>query len=411
MLETNFLLPIIILLGVSGAITVLVALFKIKILPTFVLEIIAGIILGPFLVKYFLNNDFKVITDFLYVIGFSFIMFLSGYDVNLEVFKDRKKTTKNHINILKTSLLMIGLVYVAGLVASIFFIGEFNKVVLGVILLTITLSSTFAGVVVPLVSTEKLLGTNWGKFVATFSFLNELISVVLLTVFMIVSNMNLTSLINYLIIIGVFFLIYLILKVRRGRRMEEGMIFFSTKLIIVALAAAVYFGELGGGEYVLGAFLLGFLLRLIKVNHHKMQYLEGIGFGLFIPIFFVLLGMKIDIVNIFNNPSIILMAVLLFVAFMVVKLPVLYLLKWYQSKTVFATVALVAVTLVVAVTAEHLGVHYEIFSHEFGQALVLASVLTTVIGPLIFQISCFGPLRKIRAEEKAIGYEEDIKTA
>lgn len=404
--ETSLFLPIIILLGISSAICLVVSLLKFRLLPTFVFEVIAGIVLGPILVKYFSDNNFEAMTNFLYVIGFSFIMFLSGYDANLKLFKDKRKNTKTHINIVRTSFIIIGMIYVVGLIVSLAFINSYDKVALGIILLTITFSSTFAGVVAPLISVEHLHGTHWGKFVVTFSFLNELISVVLLTVFMVVNNISLKGFFSYLIIIGIFFVMYLILKIRRGRRIEEGMVFFSTKIIIVALAASVYFSELGGGEYVLGAFLLGFFLRLVKLNHHKMKYLEAIGYGFFIPMFFVTLGMKIDIVHILEHPSMIITALLLFAAFMVVKLPLLYLFNWYRKGTVFTTIALTSVTLVVAVTAEHLGVYYEIFSHEFGQSLILAAVLTTIIGPMVFEISCFGPLRHLRAEEKAISYED-----
>ncbi len=404
--ETSLFLPIIILLGVSSAICLVVSLLKFRLLPTFVFEVIAGIALGPIFIKYFKDHNFEQMINFLYVIGFSMIMFLSGYDANLKLFKDKRKNTKTHINIVRTSIFIIIMIYIVGLIASLLFIKEFDKVALGIILLTITFSSTFAGVVAPLISVEHLHGTYWGKFVVTFSFLNELISVVLLTIFMVANNISINNLIGYLIIIGIFFLMYLILKIRRGRRIEEGMVFFSTKIIIVALAASVYFSELGGGEYVLGAFLLGFFLRLVKLNHHKMKYLEAIGYGMFIPMFFVTLGMKIDIVHIFAHPNMILMALLLFAAFMVVKLPLLYLFNWYRKGTVFTTIALASVTLVVAATAEHLGVHYEIFSHEFGQSLLLAAVLTTIIGPLVFEISCFGPLRHLRAQERAINYED-----
>lgn len=408
-MNTSYFLPIIILLGISSLISILVSLFKFRALPTFVLEIIAGICLGKVLNNYFEANNFGNLVDFLYVIGFSFIMFLSGYDVNLKVFKDKKKSSEHHFNIARTCLIVIGLIYAVSLVASFIFIKELTKVALGIILLTITFASTFAGVVVPLINVEHLHSTHWGEFIITFSFLNEFVSVVLLTVFMIANSVTVAGLWSYLLIIGIFVLLFFILKIRRGRRIEEGMVFFSTKLIIVALGACVFLGEKGGGEYVLGAFLLGFFLRLVHLNHHKMKYLESIGYGLFIPMFFVILGTRIDILEFIEEPKMFLTSFLLFIVFIIAKLPMLHLRHWYKKGTITTSVALSSVTLVVAVAAEHLGTHYGVFSHHFGQALIFAAVLTTVFGPLLYEISCFGALRHLRTEEKERIYEEDFE--
>lgn len=405
MLEnTQLLIPILILLGISFIISLVVSSLKIHLIPTFILEVVVGIALGPVLIKYFNNNNYMEITDFLYVIGFSFIMFLSGFDADLRILRNFKK--KNKYNIAKLSVIMLGLVYLASIIASILFIKSYEKVFLGIILLTITFSSTFAGVVAPLVHVESLGHTNWGKLIINYSFLSELTSVIFLTVYMLVVTEK-ANYISYLGIIAIFAVLFFVLKLRRGRRVEEGMVFFSTRLVLVALAACVLLGEKGGGEYVLGAFLLGFFLKAAGFNEHRLKILEGMGYGLFIPVFFIILGMRIDIMNFIRNPELIVTAVLLFLAFLVVKLPFLFLLKWYQVKTVYTSIALVTCTLVVAVTAEHLGTHHHVFSHEFGQSLILAGLLSTIFGTLIFEINCFGPLRTIRTEEKGIVYDEN----
>lgn len=403
MLETQLLIPVLILLGISFAISLLVSSLKIHFLPTFIIEVIVGMALGPVLVKYLTNHNFQEITDFLYVVGFSFIMFLSGFDGDLQMFKQLRQKSK--FNVARLSVMMLLLVYLASIVVSLFFLKSFEKVLLGIILLTITFSSTFAGVVAPLVHVESLGHTNWGKMIINYSFLSELTSVIFLTVYMLTQTES-ANYLSYLVIIVIFAVIFFVLKLRRGRRVEEGMVFFSTRLVLVALAACVLLGEQGGGEYVLGAFLLGFFLKAAGFAEHRMKILEGMGYGLFIPVFFIILGTRIDIMHFIHHPQLILTAVLLFLAFLVVKLPFLLLLKWYQFKTVYTSVALVTSTLVVAVTAEHLGTHFGIFSEDFGKALILASLLTTIFGTLIFEINCFGPLRTLRTEEKGIVYDE-----
>lgn len=405
MSETNFLIPIIILLGISAVISLLVSLFKFRFIPTFVFEVIVGIAIAPFINKYFEAQGFSHMVEYLYVLGFSLIMFLSGFDADLEIVKDRLKSSKNHLNIARVSVGLLIAVYVVSIIAALLFIKSYDKVLLGVLLVAITFASTFAGVVAPLIHVEKLHKTIWGKTMISFAFLSELSSVILLTIYMIVNQSSYASAWNYLIIFGIFALLYFILKMRTGRRIEEGMVFQTTKILMVALAACVVLGERGGGEYVLGAFLLGFFLRILDFHHEKLKHIEGLSYGVFIPMFFLIVGLKIDILAFVDNPKLILTVLLLFVCFMAVKLPLLYLLKWYQKNTVLTSIALASCTLVVAITANHLGTHLHIFSYEFGEALILASVLTAIVGPLVYQISCFGNLRYIRAKEKEFRHE------
>lgn len=403
--STYVLVPIIILLGASTIISIVVSLFKIRILPTFVIEIVVGIILGVFLNAYFdAQEGFRRMADVLYIIGFSLIMFLSGYDINLEMIKDKEPSSAKHINVGRISVFILLAVYViAGLFALIFF-RYYEKAVLGMILVTLTLASTFAGVVAPLVHVEKLGRTGWGSTMITFSFLSELTSIILLTIFMIINKVSIQYTSSYLIMIGLFALFFIATKIRRGRRLEEGMVYLTTKMIIIVLASSVFLSDLGGGEYVLGAFIFGLFLKLIKFPEEKMHQFEGFSYGVFIPMFFILVGMKIDIVAFASHIENIGLVFLIFAGFLLAKMPLLYLLRWYQIRTVTIAIVLSSCTLVVAIAAEHIGVHLHIFDHIFGQALILASVLTSIVAPIVYEVGCFRSLRHVRMEEKELTY-------
>jgi|SRR5690554_2296516 len=401
--ETLFLWPIIVLLGISVLLCILIFVFKIKIIPNFVLEIFAGMVLGLFLAQTDFH-EYEALTNGLYVVGFSLIMFLSGYDANLDIITDDEHTSSHHINIMRVSIVLLLIVYVLSLIASLLFINNFEHKLLGVILLTITFSSTFAGVVAPLVNVEKLNRTGWGNLMITFAFLSELLSIVFLTIYMIFTDFDLSYLLYILFIVILFTALHFGLKIRRGSKMEEGMVFFKTRMIVLALAVSVFFSERAGGEYVLGAFLLGFFLKASGVSETRIEPIENIGFGLFIPLFFILLGTQIDLLYFINNPKTLLTVLALFVCFIVVKAPLLLLLKWYGKKTVFTSVVLASVTLVVAITANHIGQNLGIFSHEFGQSLILASTLTSLVSPIIFEINFPQTIDSIQLREKGITY-------
>ena len=85
--ETRFLIPVIVILGITVILTIITVLLKIDVIPTFVLEILIGIILK----QIFYDSSYKIqydnIVEVMYSIGFIFIMFLSGYDNNLYLIK------------------------------------------------------------------------------------------------------------------------------------------------------------------------------------------------------------------------------------------------------------------------------------------------------------------------------------
>lgn len=404
MIETSFLIPTIILLGISVVISTIISVLKIRIVPSFVLEIIVGIILGATLKDYFTANNFTHIADGLYVIDFSLIMFLSGFDADLNILTDDERSSTTHINIVRTSIILLVSVYLLSLVASFAFINNFNKRFLGIILLTITFSSTFAGVVAPLVVVERLNRTGWGNMMITFAFLSELVSIILLSIYMIINEPSINSLWGVLLIAVVFIALHFSLKLKHGRKMQEGMVFLKTRMIFLALALSVVLSEFAGGEYVLGAFILGFFLKSMGISEHRIHVFENIGYGLFIPLFFILVGFQIDIIHFVNNPKLLLLVLLLFACFIVVKVPLLYLTKWYKSKLAITSVILSSCTLVVAITASHIGHQYELFSEEFGQALILACVLTSIVAPIVFEINFPKTIKYLRNREKGITY-------
>ncbi|NLD25810.1 MAG: hypothetical protein GX661_00445, partial [Acholeplasmataceae bacterium] len=85
---TNFFIPIIILLGLSTISSIILAVFRLKFLPVFTVEIIIGIIIASWFNKYMAELEMTAIVDGIYVTGLSLLMFLSGYEVEFAAFRD-----------------------------------------------------------------------------------------------------------------------------------------------------------------------------------------------------------------------------------------------------------------------------------------------------------------------------------
>ena len=402
--DTGFLVPVIILLGVSVLISVVLSKLRIRVIPTFAVEIIVGIILGVLLNQYFKDQGLESTIDGLYVIGFSMIMFISGFDIDLNIVRDRNPIYKGHINIRIVTIILITLVYIASVIVSFFFWESLTEKIAGIALLTIFFSSTFAGIVAPIVTVDRMYRTGWGNLIITYSFVSEILSIVFLSIYMIVVNVSFASLWSYGIIFLVFILLYFALKLRNRRKFDEGMVFLKTRMVVVALAIAVFFSEVGGGEYVLGAFLLGFLLKSLGVKGHYLHTIEQVGYGIFIPMFFMIVGMRINIIHFFENPELFLTVGIILICLLLARIPFLYLLKWYKLNTVITSIILSASTLVVAIAVDHIGVDAEIFSYSFGESLILAAVLTSIMGPIFYEMNYVKTIRNVSLAERGITY-------
>lgn len=391
--DLGILLPVAILLFIASIIPVILSLLKVKFIPVLVIEIVCGILIGSFATKelFIEHGSFTPLMEGLYVVGLGILLFLSGLDTDFAVLKKiPKKERTIRVNML-TNILLVAVIGVS-VIASIFFTTYMENKVIGIILLTITFSSTFASIVIPLVHDENLHHTTIGKIICAYSTKSELLSIVSLSILMLVEGVLVENT-NYiwllLAVVIILVLVYIFnryLKLERFKKISGGIIHFSVRLTIAILLGLMILCAKSGVEYILGSFLAGMVLKSAKPNKETIHKLETIGYGIFIPIFYLLVGIKIgngmpiyEMIR-WENLSIIL---LLFAILILVKIPFMYLLKWYKISTVIQTAMFMACTLIIAIAAEEFG----IFKEQFVNALIVASCLTCIIPPILFDIT------------------------
>ena len=380
--STNFdlkvLLPIVILLGLAAIIPVILAICRIKFIPVLVIEILTGILLASFSSKEFFvnNNELTPFMEGLYSIGMGILLFLSGLDTDFTVLgKHKKGDSYLHISRLTTILL---------------FLGFMNNKVIGVIVLTIIFCSTFASIVIPLVHEEGLSNSTIGKIISSYSTKAELLSIVALSILMMTLGMTKEQKPWLLLILVIILLIVYIfsryLKLSSFKKISDGIVHFGVRLTIALLLGLMILCSISGVEYILGAFLAGMVIKSAKPSETNIHKLEIIGYGIFVPIFYMLVGLKIGLLmpiqEIFKweNLSLIL---ILFGMLIIVKIPFMYLCRWFNFSTVIQTTLFVACTLIVVIASEEFGV----FTKKFMNALIIASSLTCIIPPILFDIT------------------------
>ena len=94
---------------------------------------------------------------------------------------------------------------------------------------------------------------------------------------------------------------------------------------------------------------------VIITNEDMVEKLDSIGYGFFIPIFFVMVGVNLEVWSIFKEPSSMLMIPILIVGLFISKLlPSLVLRKWYPRNIVLGSAILLTSTLSLVIAVHKL---------------------------------------------------------
>lgn len=385
--------------SVSSLVVVLIFAFLTPILlhrfrlsiPVVVAEIIMGLIIGKSGLNLVTAHDTWLET--LSMLGFIFLMFLSGLEIDFSAFEKGKKKQllpngKAAPNTFKTAaIIFIGIFILSlGLSYSFVLAGFIDNA----FLMTLIISTISLGVVVPTLKEERLMKTNIGQVILLVAVIADLATMILLAVFASIYGDENSNMWLLIILFAAGVVLYLFGRIFKKRSfvevMSKGTIQIGTRAIFTLIIVLVALSESLGAENILGAFLAGVLVSLLSPNKELVQQLDSFGYGFLIPIFFVMTGVKLDIWSLFENPKILIMIPLLFVALLISKvLPALLLKKWYDTKTVLASGFLLTSTLSLVIAATTIGERIGVIDAQMSGALILVAVITCIITPIGFK--------------------------
>ncbi|MGM0917769.1 MAG: monovalent cation:proton antiporter family protein [Bacillota bacterium] len=364
--------------------------FKLTI-PVVVAEIIMGLIIGKSGLQLVVEHDAWL--DTLSMLGFIFLMFLSGLEIDFSSFESKKKARELPNGLKEPNTFKAATIIFLG-VFSISFILSYAFVLAGFIqnafLMTLIISTISLGVVVPTLKEEKLMQTNIGQIILLVAVIADLVTMILLAVFSSIYGDGTGNMWLLLLLFAAGILLYLFGRVFKTKSifqsMSKGTVQIGTRAIFTLIIVLVALSESLGAENILGAFLAGVLVSLLSPNKELVQQLDSFGYGFLIPIFFVMVGVDLNIWALFKDPTIMIMIPLLFIALLVSKLiPILYLKKWYDMKKVIGSGFLLTSTLSLVIAAATIGERLGVINHKMSGALILVAVLTSILTPVWFK--------------------------
>ncbi|MDL4842942.1 monovalent cation:proton antiporter family protein [Aquibacillus rhizosphaerae] len=365
--------------------------FRLKMIPVVVAEIIIGLIIGH---SGFNLVDESTWLETLSTLGFIFLMFLSGLEIDFSIFANKKNRgrVKNDATAIPNPVVLATIVFIGIFALSLLL--SYLFVLVGFIdnlfLMTLIISTISLGVVVPTLKEAQAMKTAVGQTILLIAVIADLVTMILLAVFVSFYGDGSGNMWLLLILFGAGILLYFIGKYFRNQTfietMSKGTIQIGTRAVFTLIIFLVALSETVGAENILGAFLAGALVSLLSPNQELVQKLDSFGYGFLIPIFFVMVGVDINIWSLFEDPTVIALIPLLFIALLLSKLiPVAILSKWYDWKTVFSAGMILTSTLSLVIAAATIGERMGVINKQMEGALILVAVLTCLVTPPFFK--------------------------
>lgn len=387
-------------LGLAVLVPLAFSRFRRLRVPVVVGEILAGILVGRSGLSWVQPND--VTLHLLAEVGFVFLMFLAGMEIDISALgiAPRVKARRTPAEPLPekrgpsplvlalehfalTLLLATGMAYLlwrAGMVQNLFLMG-------------LVISTTSLGVVMPVLKEQGYLGDRYGQTLLVSALVADFATMVLITIEVAFISHGLTL---ELLLIGLLFVALLTLYrlgvlVLPGMRtlveeISQATTQINIRLALLTMIAFVALAEVIGAEVILGAFLAGLLIVLLLGDDDGLRHqLESMGYGFFIPIFFIMVGVDFNLqVLTENGGSWLLIAVLLLAAILTKLVPAVVFRQAFGWRESLGGGVLLSARLSLIIAAAEIGRNLGVLSEAVAVAVILVAIVTVTAAPFLF---------------------------
>ncbi|RLD62139.1 MAG: hypothetical protein DRJ05_01045, partial [Bacteroidetes bacterium] len=300
--------PILIVAAIAWAVPMTLSLLRLNKIPAVIVEIIAGFFIGQFLLSSADDISFHIL-DFFALTGFIFLMFMSGLEIDVDkIIASFPRKRLNTSRFLKNPLLVgvmsflltLSLSWVAAWLLSDMAKIESNWY------FALIMVTTSVGIVLPILKNRSEISTRFGQMIIIAAAVADILSIILFTFTAYILKNGFQW--EILLILALFAAFYLFYKI--GQRFTKNKLFNkitfqlshaasqisirgTVLLILIFVVLSQYIDE---EVILLGAFLGGLLLSIFlhKERSLLLLKLDGMSFGFFIPVFFIMVGVKFD---------------------------------------------------------------------------------------------------------------------
>jgi Kef-type K+ transport system membrane component KefB len=373
---------LLIIVAIACAAPLLLGFVPRLLLPSVVLEIVAGIIVGPSVLGW-VHVDQAV--EVVAVLGLAFVLFLAGLEIEFEKLRGR---------VLKLTALGFAISFAVALVVSLGL--KAGGLVDTPLLVAIILCSTSLGVLVPVLKDSGQLATTFGQLIIAAASIADFGAIILLSIFF--SGEGGTG--STLLLLGALFAlaatVFLVVRgAERSHRLNDDLVRLQdttaqirVRASLVLLVGFAALAEQLGLEAILGAFIAGAIVSLVdrdqQMTHPEFRRkLEAVGFGFFIPAFFVTSGVRFDLDALTASASNLLMVPVFLAALLLARgVPAIVYRSTLDARHTAIAGLMQATSLPFIVAATAIGRELDLIDAAGSAALIGAGLLSVLLFPL-----------------------------
>jgi Kef-type K+ transport system membrane component KefB len=257
--------------------------------PVVVLELMLGIVVGPELLGLAHSDEF---IEFFSNLGLGMLFFFAGYEIDFNRIKGKPMKLGGWGWLLSVALAygIGGLLAAAGIVLSFLYTGS-------------AMATTAIGTLIPILRDNGELRTKFGTYLLAAGGAGEFGPILLVTlVLSTASPLHESAILVAFIALALFLALLSVRYAWRGwpalERTFESSSQLAVRVTVVLVFGLVLLANKLGLDLLLGGFVAGMITR-VALQGHELQVFESkltaVGFGFFVPFFFVTSGIEFDL--------------------------------------------------------------------------------------------------------------------
>jgi Kef-type K+ transport system membrane component KefB len=347
-------------------------------IPQVVIFLLGGVLIGPHVLGLAETSAIQLLAN----IGLGFLFLLAGYELDPALLRQRPGQL-GMIGWVISAVIALG---VAGALTAAGYIKDYVPVALA-------LTTTALGTLLPILRDNDMLGGQFGRYIFAAGAVGELFPILIIAVFLTkrghfvaLASVALVGLLA-IVLSAVPWLARNSAVQRIIREGEDATGQTTLRWAVVLLFALLAFASRFGLDVVLGAMLAGIVLRAwtrrlnMDVASLERKF-DAVGYGIFIPIFFISSGMTLDLKAIAQDP---LRLILLFLMLLIVRgLPSLLVYRRaLPARQRVEMTFITATTLPLLIALADIGQQDGVMLPATSAALVGAGVLAVLVFPLV----------------------------
>ena len=370
------------------------AAVRVVLVPTVVAELVLGILIGPDVLNLAHDGPF---VSFLAGLGMSFLFFLAGMELDLQRVRGRPLRVAGYG-------MAVSLALAAAVAGALALIGAIT-VMLPV---AIALTTTAVGTLIPILRDAGELDSPFGTQVLASGAVGEFVPIILIAIFLAGQHGTVAAiavLVLFVLVSAAVAAVAIrarpshVMKTIRLTLHASGQL--GVRLALLALFFLLWVAYNLHLDLALAGFAAGMMVGVVTHGEEADPVrvrLEGIGFGLFVPFFFVTSGLRLDLDALLSSTTALILLPVFLGCFVLVRgVPALLARSAIEPAAIvpLALCSATALPLVVAVTA------IAVEEHELHTDLAASLVGAGLVSVLVFPSAAIALRRTARAAAAA----------